>query len=96
MPCSTESRGSGDGYRNFILLGNEYNVRSTELTVQHNGRVAQQNHTAGDVLPDVELPPGGSTTFASVYEIGAEPGELQVLVQPHLLAADTVYYTGRF
>ncbi|RCW39688.1 uncharacterized protein DUF4352 [Halopolyspora algeriensis] len=74
----------------------EYNVMGTKLTVQHNGRVAQQNYMAGDALPDVELPPGGSTTFTSVYEIGTDPGELQVSVQPSAFAADTAYFTGQF
>ncbi|GAA2813039.1 hypothetical protein [Saccharopolyspora taberi] len=74
----------------------EYNVISAVLTVQHNGRVAKENYLAGDPLPNVEVPPGGSTTYTAVYEIGAEPGEVQVSVQPNLFAAETVYFTGQF
>lgn len=74
----------------------EYNVMAVKLTVQHNGQVAQQNYAAGDVLPDVQLPPGGSTTFTSVYEIGDATGKLQVSVQPNVFAVDTVYFTGKF
>lgn len=74
----------------------EYQVMSTKLTVQHAGRVAQQNYMAGDPLPDVQLPPGGETTFTEVYEISDETGELQVSVQPNMFAADTVYFTGQF
>ncbi|RCW45858.1 uncharacterized protein DUF4352 [Halopolyspora algeriensis] len=74
----------------------EYNAMSTKLTAQHNGQVAQQNYAAGDTLPDVELPPGGSTTFTSVYEIGEEAGKLQISVQPNPFAAETVYFSGQF
>ncbi|MDR7304215.1 DUF4352 domain-containing protein [Haloactinomyces albus] len=74
----------------------EYNAMSTKLTVQHNGQVAQQNHMAGDSLPDVQLPPGGSTTFTSVYEIDEETGKLQVSVQPNVFASETVYFSGQF
>lgn len=74
----------------------EYNAMSTKLTVQHDGQVAQQNYMAGDTLPDVQLPPGGSTTFTSVYEIGEATGKLQVSVQPNVFATDTVYFTGKF
>lgn len=74
----------------------EFQVMSTKLTVQHAGRVAQRNYMAGDTLPDLQLPPGGETTFTEVYEIGDEAGELRVSVQPNMFAADTVYFVGEF
>ncbi len=74
----------------------EYNVMATKLTVQHNGQVAQRNYMAGDTLPDVQLPPGGSTTFTSVYEISDKTGKLQVSVEPNVFASNTVYFTGQF
>lgn len=74
----------------------EYQVMETKLTAQHNGRVAQQDYLSGDPLPDVQLPPGGETTFTTVYEVGAEPGELKISVQPNYFAEQTVYFTGQF
>lgn len=74
----------------------EYNVMSTKLTVQHSGQVAQQNYAAGDPLPDVQLPPGGKTTFTVVYEVSEKPGTLQISVEPNVFASDTVYFTGKF
>ncbi|MHA6803403.1 DUF4190 domain-containing protein [Salinifilum ghardaiensis] len=74
----------------------EHQVMQTELTAQHNGRVAQQNHMAGDPLPDAQIPPGGETTFTAVYEVGAAPGEFRLSVQPNAFAAETAYFTGEF
>lgn len=74
----------------------EYNVMSTKLTVQHDGQVAQRNYAAGDTVPDVQLPPGGTTTFTTVYEVDNEAGKLQVSVQPNVFATDTVYFTTEF
>ncbi|WP_344128324.1 DUF4190 domain-containing protein [Saccharopolyspora halophila] len=74
----------------------EYDVMQTRLTAQHNGRVAQQAYTAGDPLPNVQLPPGGETTFTTVYSVGPDPGELQISVQPNYFAEQTVYYRGQF
>ncbi|SDP89593.1 protein of unknown function [Actinopolyspora xinjiangensis] len=72
----------------------EYNVASVSITAQHAGKVAQQNYTAGDQLPNTELPPGGDVTYTMVFEISEEPGELQVSVQPNAFAANTVYFAG--
>lgn len=74
----------------------EYDVVQTRLTAQHDGRVAQQDYAAGDPLPNVQLPPGGETTFTTVYSVGPEPGELQISVQPNYFAEQTVYYRGQF
>ena len=74
----------------------EYNVIAAGLTAQHAGRAAQQNHMAGDPLPNVELPPGGTTTFTAVYELGEQPGELQISAQPSAFSSETVYFTGQF
>lgn len=74
----------------------EYDVMQTRLTAQHDGRVAQQAYAAGDPLPNVQLPPGGETTFTTVYGVGLEPGELQISVQPNYFAEQTVYYRGQF
>lgn len=74
----------------------ELQVSSVSLTAQHDGRVAQQDYLSGDPLPNVQLPPGGETTFTAVYEVGADPGELQISVQPNYFAEDTVYFKGQF
>ena len=74
----------------------EFQVSSITLTAQHDGRVAQQDYLSGDPLPNVQLPPGGQTTFTAVYEVGANPGELQISVQPNYFAEDTVYFKGPF
>ncbi|MER7079854.1 protein of unknown function [Saccharopolyspora kobensis] len=72
-----------------------YNVVVSSLTVQHNGHVAQQNYFAGDPFPSAQVPPGGDVTFTSVFEIGSEPGELQISVQPTPFAKDTAYFVGQ-
>ncbi|WP_190817060.1 DUF4190 domain-containing protein [Saccharopolyspora pogona] len=75
--------------------GREYNVMSSTITAQHNGRVAQQNYMAGDTLPNAQVPPGGDVTYTIVYEIGTEPGEIQVSVQSNPFASETVYFVGQ-
>nr|WP_281167516.1 DUF4352 domain-containing protein [Actinopolyspora mortivallis] len=73
----------------------EYNVGSVTITAQHAGKVAQQNYSAGDQLPNTQLPPGDEVSYTMVFEISEEPGELKVSVQPNAFAAQTVYFTGR-
>ncbi|GAA4618906.1 hypothetical protein [Saccharopolyspora hordei] len=72
-----------------------YNVVLSQITAQHNGRVPQQDLAAGDVVPDVEVPSGDDVIYTSVFEIGSEPGELQVSVQPSPFTQDTVYFVGQ-
>ncbi|MER7014634.1 DUF4190 domain-containing protein [Saccharopolyspora sp. NPDC000359] len=73
----------------------EYNVITSTITAQHGGRVAQQHYMAGDPLPNAQVPPGGEVTYTAVFEIGAEPGELQISVQPSPFAQDTAFFVGQ-
>ncbi|SFS65961.1 DUF4352 domain-containing protein [Saccharopolyspora flava] len=73
-----------------------YQVMMAQLTAQHSGRVAQENYTAGDPLPNTEVPPGGETTFTKVWEVDEQPGELQVSVKPNPVAGQTVFFNGEF
>lgn len=74
----------------------DFDVISTEITVQHNGRVGQESHLDSTSFPTTRIPPGGEVTFTKVFEIGEEPGELQVSVRPDFFAGTTAYYVGQF
>ncbi len=74
----------------------EYNVVQTTITAQHDGQAAKQSFMAGDPMPNVQLPPGGETTYTAVFEVGEQPGKLQISVQPNAFATDTVYFSGKF
>ncbi|TDD39878.1 DUF4190 domain-containing protein [Saccharopolyspora elongata] len=91
---------AGKRYIQFdVTVGNngiaDYNVGSTTITAQHNGRVAQQNYMAGDGFAHGQVPPNGNVTYTVVFEIGQEPGELQVSVQPTMFTSETAYFTGQ-
>ncbi|MER6993073.1 DUF4352 domain-containing protein [Saccharopolyspora hirsuta] len=73
----------------------DYSLAGTHVNAQHNGHVAQQNHMAGDILPDDRIPPGGNATYTVVFEIGEETGELQVSVQPTMFSQETTYFIGQ-
>jgi hypothetical protein len=73
-----------------------YNVINATITVTHNGRLAQQHFGAGDPIPVAQLPPGGEVLYTVVFEIGAEPGELEVSVQPTFAAEETAHFAGPF
>lgn len=72
-----------------------YNVVTATITVTHHGRVAQQHFGAGDPIPIAQLPPGGEVRYTMVFEIDAEPGELQVSVQPTFTTEETAYFVGQ-
>lgn len=73
-----------------------YQVMLTQLSAQHAGHVAKENYTAGDPLPNAEIPPGGDVTFTKVWEINEQPGELQVSVKPNAFAGKTVFFKGQY
>lgn len=71
-------------------------VASTQITVVHAGRAAQEAFMAGSqAFPQGRIPPGGSVTYTQVYEIGDTPGELRVSVLPTLFSGDTAYFVGQ-
>lgn len=72
-----------------------YNAVTATIAVAHNGHVAQQHFGAGDPIPVAQLPPGGEVRYTMVFEIGVEPGELQVSVQPTFSAEETAYFVGQ-
>ncbi|WP_461152707.1 hypothetical protein [Saccharopolyspora tripterygii] len=71
-----------------------YNAVTATITVEHNGRMAKQHFGAGDPIPVAQLPPGGEVRYTTVFEIGAEPGELQVSVQPSFNTEETARFAG--
>ncbi|MEB3368457.1 hypothetical protein [Saccharopolyspora mangrovi] len=73
-----------------------YSAVTTTISVTHNGRVAQQHFGAGDPMPLAQLPPGGDALYSMVFEIGAEPGELQVSVLPSFATEETAHFVGPF
>lgn len=71
-----------------------YSAVTATISVAHNGRVAQQHFGAGDPMPLAQLPPGGDALYNMVFEIGAEPGELQVSVLSSFATEEAVHFVG--